>query len=117
MKFLLFPCFSKEKLKRVTRVMKRSVITINTFFLKNKKKKRKFVRSIPNSYEKIPNSLEFIFCQYFPFYFFFFIKYELKTMKKNVKNIYINSVHVPCIYMNSYFFLIKNKKKLTKNFA
>lgn len=72
MKFLLFPCFSKEKLERVTRVMKRSVITINTFFLKNKKKKRKFVRSIPNSYEKNSKFVGIYILPIFSVLFFFF---------------------------------------------
>lgn len=88
MKFLLFPCFSKEKLKRVTRVMKRSVITINTFFLKNKKKRENSYEAFQIRMKKFQIRWNLYFANIFRFIFFFFIKYELKTMKKNV-NIYI----------------------------
>lgn len=55
--------------------MKRNAITVNTFFLKNEKKKEK-IRSIENS--------KFAGIYILPIFHFFFIKRELKTMKKNM---------------------------------
>lgn len=69
--------------------MKRSVITINTFFLKNKKKEK--IRTKHSKF--VWKNSKFVGIYILPIFsvllFFFFIKYELKTMKKNVKNIYI----------------------------
>lgn len=98
--------------------MKRSVITINTFFLKNKKKRENSYEAFQIRMKKFQIRWNLYFANIFRFIFFFFHQIWIKNDEEKCKEyIYINSVHVPCIYMNSYFFLIKNKKKLTKNFA